>query len=372
VNIFYSALKHVFMNCYFARVKLVETLQHIMKFNESLQRSFDKLSPNGKSQYAAYFLSAVLLCTPILKLQAQPSLQVDAALPNYAKGEAVTGKINSVGSSTLTQLINRWADDLRRIHPALAVEVTGGGSGSAPPALTEGRADLAPMSRPMNTTEIAAFRSKFGYEPMRITVGLDALGIFVNKNNPLKQISLQQLDALFSLTRKRGGAEIKTWGQLGLTGQWADQPIRIYGPQSTQGMYSLFRADVLQGGDYRYDMRTEPVASGIAQSVGADDYAIGFASHMFTSARARPLAVSAEPGGNAIAPTPLTAADGSYSLARGLYIYLNRKPGTPLAPALATFIQYVCSKQGQHSAAELGNYPLTAELAQKECFAMLM
>jgi phosphate transport system substrate-binding protein len=308
-------------------------------------------------------------CSLPWALHAQARLQADAALPDYRRGGAVSGKINSVGSSTLTQLINRWADELRRIHPGLEFEVTGGGSGSAPPALLEGRADIAPMSRPMNAAEIATFRGKFGAEPTRITVGLDALAVFVNKNNPLKQISLQQLDALFSLTRKRGGTEIKTWGQLGLTGQWADQPIRIYGPQSTQGMHSLFRADVLQGGEYRYDMRTEPVASGIAQSVGADDYAIGFASHVFTSARARALAVSAEPGGTPVQPTQLTAADGSYPLARGLYIYVLRKPGTPLSPALATFIQYVCSRQGQEGAAELGMYPLTVELAQKECLA---
>jgi phosphate transport system substrate-binding protein len=295
------------------------------------------------------------------------TLQLDAALPDYRKADNVNGKLVSIGSSALTQLMNRWSDELKRIYPSLEFEITGGGSGSAPPALLEGKAELAPMSRPMNANERAAFRTKFGYEPTEITVGVDALAVFVNKNNPLKQISLRDLDAVYSLTRKRGGEEIRTWGQLGLTGEWAAQPIRVFGANSTQGMYALFRADVLDGGEYRFDVRTEPVASAIVQGVGADDLAIGFASHVFTSARAKPVAVSKEPNGAAIFPTQTTAASGEYPLARKLFLYINRKPGTPLPSALNAFVSYVCSKQGQGVAVELGNYPLSAALAEKEC-----
>jgi phosphate transport system substrate-binding protein len=296
-------------------------------------------------------------------------LQLDAALPDYRKVDNVNGKLVSIGSSALTQLMNRWSDELKRIYPTLEFEITGGGSGGAPPALLEGKSELAPMSRPMNANERAAFRAKFGYEPTEITVGVDALAVFVNKNNPLKQISLRDLDAVYSLTRKRGGEEIKTWGQLGLTGEWATQPIRVFGANSTQGMYALFRADVLDGGEYRFDVRTEPVASAIVQGVGADDYAIGFASHVFTSARAKPVAVSKEPDGAAIFPTQITAASGEYPLARKLFLYINRKPGTPLPNALNAFVTYICGKQGQGVAIELGNYPLSAALAEKECLA---
>ncbi len=298
-------------------------------------------------------------------------LTIDADLPDYRRIEGVSGKIVSVGSSALTQLLNRWGDDLKRFYPALEFEVVGGGSGTAPPALLEGRADLAPMSRPMNDAERAAFRTKFSYEPTQVTVGVDALAVYVSKNNPLKKISLRELDALYSVSRKRGGAAITTWGQLGLTGEWATQTIRVFGPQNTQGMYALFRADVLQGGEYRYDIRTEPVASAIVQGVGADDAAIGFASHVFTSARARPIAVSLEPDGVAIDPTQMTAANGQYPLARNLYIYINRKPGTALPPALSAFITFVCSKQGQSTAITLGNYPLNAALSEKECMSAL-
>jgi phosphate transport system substrate-binding protein len=298
-------------------------------------------------------------------------IRIDPNLPDYRRVESVSGKIISVGSSALTQLLNRWGDDLKRLYPAMEFEVAGGGSGSAPPALLEAKADIAPMSRPMNATERAAFHTKFSYDPTQITVGVDALAIYVNKNNPLKQISLRELDALYSVSRKRGGDAITTWGQLGLTGEWAAQPIHVFGPQNTQGMHALFRSDVLQGGEYRYDMRAEPVASAIVQGVGADDAAIGFASHVFASARARPLAVSVEPGGAAIEPTQTTASSAQYPLARNLYIYINRKPGATLAPALSAFITFICSKQGQSTAIELGNYPLTAALSEKECLSAL-
>jgi phosphate transport system substrate-binding protein len=301
----------------------------------------------------------------------QERLQVDAALSDYRRVEGVSGKLTSVGSSALTQLLNRWGDNLKRLYPAIELDVTGGGSGSAPSALTEGTADLAPMSRPMNANERATFRSKMGYEPTQVTVGVDALAIYVNKNNPLKKISLRQLDAIYSVSRKRGGEAITHWRQLGLTGEWAAQPIQVFGPQSTQGMFALFRADVLQGGEYRYDMRSEPVPSAIVQGVGADAAAIGFASHVYASARARPLAVSLEPDGPAIEPTQATATTGEYPLARNLYIYINRKPGAALSPALTEFVKFVCSKQGQMTAIELGNYPLSAALAQKECISAL-
>lgn len=302
----------------------------------------------------------------------QPRFQLDPALPEYRRVESVSGKLASVGSSALTQLINRWGEDLKRLHPALDIEVTGGGSGSAPTALTSGNADLAPMSRPMNAAEKKSFQDKFGYAPTQITVSVDALAIYVNKNNPLKRISLRELDALYSLTLKRGGAaEIKTWGQLGLSGEWAQKTIRVFGPNSSQGMYGVFRADVLQGGEYRYDLRTEPVASAIVQGVGADDEAIGFASHVLMSHRAKPLALSDLPDGAAIELTQDTATSNQYPLARRLYIYVNRKPGTALSPALHELVRYVCSKQGQNVAIELGSFPLSAALSEKECLSAL-
>ena len=294
---------------------------------------------------------------------------VDPSLAEYRRGATVVGKLNSVGSSALTQLINRWGEGLKKLHPDAFVEVTGGGSASAVPALIEGRADIAPMSRPMTDAERAAFKAKFSYEPTQLTVGIDALAIYVNKNNPLKRITLKQLDALYSVTLKRGGTPIKVWGDLGLTSDWAGKPIHVFGPQSTQGMYGLFRADILQGGEYRYDMRSEPVASAIVQGVGADDLATGFASHVLGSARARAIAVASDDASPAVEPTQETVSNQTYPLARGLFIYINQKPGTTMAPLLNEFIRLICSKQGQEYAAQMGNYPLPAQTAKTQCWA---
>jgi phosphate transport system substrate-binding protein len=290
-------------------------------------------------------------------------------LPNYRRSIEVSGKLRSVGSSALTQLLNRWTEDFKRIHPAFEIEVIGGGSGSAPPALTDGAAELAPMSRPMNTTERNAFRAKHGYDPTQITVGLDALAIYVNKNNPIQKISLRDLDALYSVTRKRGGRELTTWGELGAAGEWASKPIRVFGPQSSQGMYAVFRAEILEGGEYRYDMRTEPVASAIVQGVGADDYAIGFASQSLASARTKALAVSELPDGVATLPSHATALTEAYPLARKLFVYLNRKPGTALPPMVQEFVTFVCSKEGQRINIDLDGYPLNGAIAEKQCMS---
>ncbi len=299
------------------------------------------------------------------------TVRLDPALPEYRRGEVVSGKLRSVGSSALTQLLNRWTTEFKRIHSGFELEVIGGGSGTAPPALTEGNAELAPMSRPMTDGEKNAFRAKHGYEPTRITVTVDALAIYVNKSNPVQKISLRDLDSLYSLSRKRGGSEIKTWGDLGATGEWADKPIRVFGPQSTQGMHGVFRAEILQGGEYRYDMRTEPVASAIVQGVGADELAIGFASHSLATARTKALSVAEAPNAVAIAPTHASALDESYPLARKLFIYVNRPPNSAHSPLLREFFKFVCSRQGQGVAIELSGYPLNASIAQKECVALL-
>jgi phosphate transport system substrate-binding protein len=322
---------------------------------------------NAQATEATRIAQNAIRAQPAQTETVRPTIQIDATLPEYRRSSDVSGKLRSVGSSALTQLLNRWTEEFKRIHPNFELEVIGGGSGTAPPALTEGNSELAPMSRPMNENELKAFRAKYGYEPMPITVTVDALAIYVNKSNPLQRISLRELDALYSLTRKRGGGEIKNWGDLGATGEWASKPIRVFGPQSTQGMYGVFRAEILQGGEYRYDMRTEPVASAIVQGVGADELAIGFASHSLATARTKALAVSEEPSGAAIPPTHATVLDDSYPLARKLVIYVNRKPNTPLTSIVSEFLKFACSKQGQRVAIELNGYPLNTAIAEKAC-----
>lgn len=292
---------------------------------------------------------------------------LDNRIPDYRKVESLTGKIRSVGSSTLSNLLNRWADDFKLLYPAVQFDVTGGGSSIAMPALLEGRADLAPMSRAMNEKELALFQSKFGYPPTRVTVGLDAIAVYVNKHNPLETATLKQLDSVFSITRKRGGPEILTWGQLGLPAPWAEKEIIIKAPAKTHGMHGVFRDMVLEGGDYRYELRSEPVSTSIVQGVGAEPTAIGFASYFFATKRTRPLALSATDGGPYFPPTQKNCLDGKYPLTRFLYIYINRKGDAPLNPTTGHFLRFICSKQGQKVAADEGNFPLSAEVVAADC-----
>ena len=297
---------------------------------------------------------------------------LDPALPAYTRAPSLAGNVNSIGSSTLSNLLFRWATDFKLLYPGVEINIVGGGSDTAPAALMAGTADLAPMSRPMNGTEIAAFKTKFGYEPTRVTVALDAIAIYVNKNNPLKQISLKQIDAIFSSTYKRGGTPIKTWDQLGLTeSKWQSLKIEPKSPSRAQGIYGLFRELALEGGDFRFDLKPEPVASSIVQGVGADEKAMGFASYFYASARARALAVAKTDEGPFVLPTQDGVLSAAYPLSRMLYVYVN-KPPTGALPAVAReLLRFICTEPGQAVVARDGNYPLSAALANKECLAQI-
>ena len=298
-------------------------------------------------------------------------ITLDPAIPAYTRQPSLTGTINSTGSSTLSNLLFRWASDFKLTYPNVEINIVGGGSDTAPVALIAGTADLAPMSRPMNATEMAAFKTKFGYEPTRVTVALDAIAIYVNKKNPLKKISLKQVDAVFSSSYKRGATPVKTWGQLGLTDDWQSRTIELKGPSRAQGIYGLFRELALDGGDFRFDMRPEPVASSIVQGVGADEKAMGFASYFYASARARALAVAKTDEGQFVLPTQDGVLSGKYPLSRMLYIYVNKPANGALPTVARELLRFICTEPGQAVVARDGNYPLSAALANKECLAKI-
>ncbi len=196
-------------------------------------------------------------------------VKLDARLADYSRVDKLDGKVRGIGSSTLSNLMNRWADAFKLLYPGVEVEITGGGLGMAIAALLENRTELAPMSRPMTQKQLAEFQGKFGYAPTRITVGLDAIAVYVNKYNPLEAMSLKQLDGVFSASHKRGGESIKTWGQLGLDGDWADLDIAPKGPAKTHGMYGVFKELVMENGEFRYDLKSQPVSTSIVKDIGA-------------------------------------------------------------------------------------------------------
>jgi len=292
----------------------------------------------------------------------QLNIAVDSRIADYRKSMAVSGKVEAIGSSTISNLLSRWSEGFKSMHPGFELSVTGGGSATAPPALLDGKCTLAPMSRAMKKSEIADFEKKFGYRPVEIKVAMDALAVYVHRNNPVQKITLQQLDSIFSSTRKLGGPSIINWGQLGADGVWANRTIDLYGYRNTgAGAYTIFSEIALGGGDFLADIITEPVSSSIVQAVGADEAGITYASRFFQTRRTHTLAISAD-GVNFYDPTPENALSGKYPLARFLYIYVNKSP-QGIEPKTAEFLRFILSKQGQTLVAKDGNFPLNAELA---------
>src|SRR4030095_12213710 len=171
---------------------------------------------------------------------------VDPALKPYEKISGVSGNLNSIGSDTLNNLMTLWAEGFRAIYPNVNIQIEGKGSSTAPPALIESTAQLGPMSREMKAAQIDKFEKKYGYKPTEIKVAIDALAVFVHKDNPVKGLTLAQLDSIFSGTFKRGGKPITTWGEAGLSGSWAPRPISLYGRNSASGTYGFFKEHVLR------------------------------------------------------------------------------------------------------------------------------
>jgi len=294
------------------------------------------------------------------------AVDLDPALSSYSPVSGVSGSLRSVGSDTLNNLEALWSEGYRGKYPGVKISIEGKGSSTAPPALIEGTAQFGPMSREMKPKEIDDFEKKFGYKPSRVRVAVDSLAVFVNKDNPIKCLTLKQLDAIFSKTRKGGyGKDIKTWGDLGLTGEWADKPISIYGRNSASGTYGFFKEEALFHGDYKDGVKEQPGSSAVVQGVATDKYAIGYSGVGYKTADVRtvPLAVKE---GKCFEANAENAYTGDYPLARFLYIYFNKKPNEPLDPLRAEFIKYVFSKDGQQVVIRDGFYPVSKALADED------
>lgn len=291
---------------------------------------------------------------------------VDSSLPEYKKVSGVSGNLSSVGSDTLANLMTLWAEQFKREYPNVNIQVQAAGSSTAPPALTEGTAQLGPMSRKMKGKEIEAFEKKFGYQPIGVPVAIDALAVFVNKDNPIKGLNFEQLDAIYSTTLKCGANEQVThWGQLGVTGELANKDIQLYGRNSVSGTYGYFKDHALCKGDFRSNVNEQPGSASVVQSVGASLNSIGYTGigYKTSGVRALPLA---EKGDKYVEPTEENAVNGSYPLSRYLYIYVNKHPNKPLDPMTAEFLKMVLSKQGQELVAKDGYIPVPAKVLEKD------
>ncbi|HHT00249.1 MAG TPA: phosphate ABC transporter substrate-binding protein PstS family protein [Thiomicrospira sp.] len=288
-------------------------------------------------------------------------------LPMYQKVSGVSGNLSSVGSDTLANLMTLWAEEFKRTYPNVNIQIQAAGSSTAPPALTEGTSNIGPMSRKMKSKEVAMFESKNGYKPTAIGVAIDALAVYVNKDNPIKALSIPQIDAIFSSTRKCGAKEdISTWGQAGATGALADKSIQLYGRNSVSGTYGYFKKHALCKGDYKSSVNEQPGSASVVQSVTASLNGIGYSGIGYKTAGVKAIDVAKKAKGKAVAATPANALNGTYPLSRVLYVYVNKAPNKPVEPVIGEFVKLVLSKQGQQAVVKDGYIPLPAKFAAKQ------
>ncbi len=292
---------------------------------------------------------------------------LDPTLKPYKKVSGVSGTLNSIGSDTLNNLMTLWAEGFRRQYPNVKIQVEGKGSSTAPPALIEGTAQLGPMSRRMKESEINKFEAKFGYQPVCLLVAIDAVALYVNKDNPLKRLTMEQVDAIFSKSRRLGAKEAMTkWSQLGLGAAWGSSPISLYGRNSASGTYSFFKERALKNGDFKDEVKEQPGSASVVQGITEDRYGLGYSGIAYSTSGVRVLALAETTKGPFVEPTLERAKKGTYPLTRHLYIYVNQVPGKPLTPLIQEFLTYVYSRDGQGEVLEHGYFPLDGALVQVE------
>lgn len=313
----------------------------------------------------ARMLAALLAGSAPAALRAQP--EVDAALPRYEKVSGISGNLSSTGSDTLANLMTLWAEEFKRLYPNVNLQIQAAGSSTAPPALTEGTANLGPMSRLMKDNEIEAFERRRGYKPMPVAVAIDALAVFVHRDNPLAGLTLQQVDAIFSSTLNCGSAEpIVRWGQLGLAGPWAERSIQLFGRNSVSGTYGYFKQHALCRGDFRNDVNEQPGSASVVQALSTSLNGIGYSGVGYSTSAVRTVPLARREGVPFVEALPANAIDGSYPLARFLYIYVNQEPGQALPPVTREFLLMVLSHVGQSTVVKDGYIPLPAAVAAGE------
>ena len=318
-----------------------------------------------KRMMAAVAVAAAVLGQGIVTARGQ--VQLDPGLQPYKTVSGVSGNLSSVGSDTLNNLMTHWAESFSRFYPNAKVQIEGKGSSTAPPALIAGTAQLGPMSREMKGTEIDQFEKKFGYKPIPIRTSVDALAVFVNKDNPIKCLRMSQVDAIFSKSRRVGAREdVATWGQLGLAGEWANKPISLYGRNSASGTYGFFKEHVMKNGDYKDTVKEQPGSAAVVQGVTVDRYAAGYSGIGYATAGVRAVPLSEKDGGRCVEAAAENAYSGAYPMARFLFVYINKAPGKALDPLTREFVKVIVSREGQEGVIKDGYFPLPASIAKEE------
>ena len=294
------------------------------------------------------------------------SLAIDKNLPEYKKTSGISGNLSSVGSDTLANMMTFWAEEFKRTYPNVNVQIQAAGSSTAPPALTESTSNLGPMSRKMKSREIEAFEKRYGYKPTAVRVAIDALAVFVHKDNPIKGLRIDQVDAIFSSNRKCGAEkDVDRWGDLGLTGDWTGKDVQLYGRNSVSGTYGYFKKKALCKGDFKNSVNEQPGSASVVQSVSASLNGIGYSGIGYQTSGVRALPLSKK-GDIYVEANMANAISKKYPLSRFLYVYVNKHPNKALAPMDAEFLKMVLSKSGQKIVEKDGYIPLPNSVVQEE------
>ena len=310
-----------------------------------------------------------LMVLPLLAAPAAfgQAVEVDPALPSYQTTSGVSGSLSSIGSDTLNNLMTLWAEGFQKAYPNVRIQIEGKGSSTAPPAMISGTAQLGPMSRQMKSSEIDEFEQAHGYKPTEIRVAVDALAVYLNKDNPLEELTMQQVDAIFAKGRTCGAAEdISTWGDVGLTGTWASQPISLYGRNSASGTYGYFKEVALCRGDYKDTVKEQPGSASVVQGVTEDLYGAGYSGIGYKTSGVKAVRLAAAEGQPYYGTDPEAVYAGNFPLARFLYVYINKAPNEALDPLVREFVTYVLTREGQEVVVKDGYLPITAAIANEE------
>ena len=313
---------------------------------------------------ATFFFLAIATAAPAF---ADAQITLDPVLKGYVKVSGVSGNLNSIGSDTLNNLMTLWAEGFRKQYPNVKIQIEGKGSSTAPPALIEGTAQLGPMSRTMKNTEIDAFERKFRYKPTAIPVAIDALAVYVNKDNPVHGLTMGQVDAIFSKSRRWGYKEnIQLWNQAGVDGDLGSNPISIYGRNSASGTYGFFKEHALKNGDFKDEVKEQPGSASVVQSVSEDQAGIGYSGIGYLTSNVRAVPLAEKEGAPFKEASQQNADSGAYPLWRHLYLYVNKAPNKPLDPIVKEFIKFIYSKEGQQVVIKDGFFPLNTSTIEKE------
>ncbi|MHC5209365.1 MAG: PstS family phosphate ABC transporter substrate-binding protein [Planctomycetota bacterium] len=315
--------------------------------------------------FARLASTCLVLGTVLLPVAAQ-SVKVSEDLPTYEPTSGISGNLKSIGSDTMNNEMALWTEGFGAFYPNVKIEIEGKGSSTAPPALIAGTAQFGPMSRAMKNEEIDKFQSEFGYEPTALPTSIDMLAVYVHKDNPIEGLTLQQIDAIFSKDRKGGfEKDIRTWGDIGLEGEWASKPISLYGRNAASGTYGYFKKHALFKGDYKDEVKEQPGSSAVVQGVASDKYGIGYSGIGYKTADVRAVPIAPDARADFVEAVAESAYSGAYPLGRFLYLYVNHKPGTDLDPLRREFIRYVFSHQGQEQVVKDGYLPVPPPVAAK-------